>query len=236
MSNARDRQLQREDDDIDHILARLCARKGKPNRAQSKPSLPRASRAVATQEHSAYWNRYMEPIVSAEHKDPKTGEIKSIVQTRRVGTLVDEMHGNKTNKEISMEEYRAFQYLGELASKVNGHSQGVSSYGERIEASPPSQRCLTSDERMTARKAFEAGCNAMFGVECADGQLEIDFQEAHVVLKAMEATDKAISKKWVGAQLTHYTGAGQQQACGYFAVKRALRRLAIHFGFIKPQP
>ena len=208
MSNARDRQQRHDDDDIDEILARMRARKGSPNRVHQRP---RRQPVAVKAEPSALLKRHVEPIITAEHKDPKTGELQCIVQTHRFVCLVEVMARDKKNP-LPMQYHRAWERLMELHLIASGRSQGVSSYGEYFQASPPSQRSLTTDKKLSAARQFEAAIQAMWATPCADGRLAWNRELMTPLWHAMVFDDKSIDKKSVGSQITHFIGAGQQQA------------------------
>lgn len=201
-----ERQRQREQVDVE----KQAKTKGKKLPGPPRPDLDARLANVA---------RYVEPILAQNSR---------MVETYRFVSLVDTMAGNKL---IPRELQAAADTFKELYLTVAGPSQGVGSYGEYAQASPPSQRMLTTNDRMEARKRFMAAFRAAFGVETSEGRWVIDQQLMKLVLPAILNDGKELSQADIGRARTRYSGRAQCGAAGGVVILEALTRLCLHFGY-----
>lgn len=206
MSTALQKQRQRDQAEIE----RQAKKKGKRLPGPPPPDLDVRLAQVA---------RYVEPILA---------ENSRMVETYRFVSLVDTMAGNKL---IPRELQAAADTFKELYLKVAGPSQGVGSYGEFQQASPASQRMLTTNERMDARKRFMAAFKATFGVETAEGRWVVDQQLMKLVLPAILNDGKELTQAEIGRARTNYSGRAQTAAVGAAVILESLTRLSLHFGY-----
>lgn len=163
--------------------------------------------------------RYVEPILA---------ENSRMVETYRFVSLVDTMAGNKL---IPRELQAAADTFRELYLKVAGPSQGVGAYGEVQQSSPPSQRMLTTDDRLKSKTRFMAAFRAVFGVETSEGRWVMDQQLMKLILPAMLNDEGKLSQMDIGKARTRYTGRAQSAAVGAAVILEALTRLSLHFGY-----
>lgn len=206
MTTPLQKQRQREEAEIE----KAAKKKGKRLPGPPPPDLDKRLANVA---------RYVEPILAQNSR---------MVETHRFVSLVDTMASNKL---VPSELQAAADRFKELYYKVAGPSQGVSSYGEYTQSSPASQRMLTTNSRMEARKQFMAAFRAVFGVETNEGRWVADQELMRLVLPAILSDGNELSQADIGRTRTRYTGRAQVGSAGGTVILEALTRLSLHFQY-----
>lgn len=206
MSTPLHKQRQREAAELE----KAAKKKGKRLPGPPPPDIDRRLANVA---------RYVEPILAQNSR---------MVETHRFVSLVDVMAGNKL---VPRELQAAADRFKELYLTVSGPSQGVGSYGEYQQSSPASQRMLTTDRRLDARKEFMAAFRAVFGIETNEGRWVVDQQLMKLVLPAILNDEGKLSQADIGRERTRYTGKAQTAAVGAAVILEALNRLCLHFQY-----
>lgn len=206
MATALEKQKAREAAELE----RQAKRKGSKLPGPPRPDLDSRLATVA---------RHVEPILAANSR---------MVETYRFVSLVDTMAANKL---IPAELAQAAERFRELYLTVAGPSQGVGSYGEYQQASPASQRSLTTDRRLHAKRQFMAAFRAVFGVETNEGRWVADQQLMKLILPAILKDDRNYSQADIGRERTRYTGRAQCGAAGGSVILEALTRLSLHFQY-----
>ncbi len=206
MSTPLQKQRQREQAELE----KLARKKGKRLPGAPSPDTDRRLANVA---------RYIEPILA---------ENSRMVETHRFVSLVDVMAGNKL---VPRELQAAADKFKELYLTVAGPSQGVGSYGEYQQSSPASERMLTTDRRLEARKQFMAAFRAVFGIETNEGRWVVDQQLMKLVLPAILNDEGKLTQEDIGRERTRYVGRAQVGSAGGAIILEALNRLCLHFQY-----
>ena len=249
MSTALQRQKQREEQSLDEIIASLRSRPANTARMElydrvigenfckrevaaavnaRKHLASNRHRTLATAEQLATVARQLETIIAAEHKNPETGEVHTVEQTKRVASLVDLMG---KDGQLAMELTRAADTFRELFLTALGSSKGVSSYGEYSAASEPSGRLPATQHQLDAHAKLKHAAVAAFGVVRQDGRWALDEQLMQLVIPAMLSDKKNVTQGNIGQQRTRYTGSAQYRAAGGTIIHEVLERLSLHFAF-----
>lgn len=123
----------------------------------------------------------------------------------------------------------AARYYAALAFVADGPSQGIGRYGDWQQASPNWQRMITSDERMLARRMFDAARKAAFGLRDRDGEWTFDELARHAIEPLILGDDQAMTMGDLGRHLTPYRSRSGASAAGTAEVGQVLRRLRLFF-------
>lgn len=133
-------------------------------------------------------------------------------------------------RRISPNMVRAAQYYMMLAYVADGPSIGVGRYGDGENGSPAYGRSLTSDERLIARRVFEAARRAAFGVKDITGREVFDEAARFVLEPILLGDETSRSMTQVGEFLSTYQGENGRSVSGTTEVVAVLRRLRAFFG------
>lgn len=180
---------------------------------------------ISAEELTAPFKRQIETIIAAEHTNPETGEVYTVSGGERVISLVDAMA-----RELPADLSQAADEFRMLFFQAMGESKGVSSYGDYVAASPPSQRTGTTPQKMAAYEKLKLAAIAAFATVNKERKIIWDEELMQQIIPAILSDDKKITQGAIGRALTNYTGAKQTPAAGGTYVQSVLRRLAFHFG------
>ncbi len=234
------RQQQREDADIDAIIQRMRARKpvdGRMDPADAyeysranwikRQSIAVRERVVAKPVPREYWafmERRFEEIKNPDQVDLPEKPADKL--TDMAVSLVD--HMAKENH-VYGDQHRAATVFRNLFFTAMGRSNGISSYGEYVASSPPSQRMITSPEQMQAYAELKHAALAAFGVVRKDGRWALDEQLMQIIIPAILSEKKAVTQGAIGKERTRYADKTILRGAGGAIISEVLNRLSLHF-------
>lgn len=124
----------------------------------------------------------------------------------------------------------AIQYYAVCAFVADGPSVGVGRYGNDGGSAPAWGKSITTDERIQARRIFEAARLAAFGVKDRSGRWVCDEAARQAIEPVLLGDDQAWSMNKVGAFLSTYKPeTSAASAAGTQEIVQVARRLRLFF-------
>lgn len=124
----------------------------------------------------------------------------------------------------------AIQYYAVVAFVSDGPSIGVGRYGDGGGSAPSWGKSITSDERMQARRIFDAARMAAFGIKDRSGRWVCDEAAKQALEPVLLGDDQAWSMNKIGAFLSTYKPeTSAASAAGTQEIVQVARRLRLFF-------
>lgn len=155
-----------------------------------------------------------------------------VPQIEQLARPTERKDGKIEKPAVSPSMKQAAQWYAVLAFVADGPSVGVGRYGtSNGGGSPPWGKSITSDERMMARKIFDAARLAAFGVKDRTGRWVCDEAARLALEPVLLGDDQAWSMARVGAFLGSYEQTkSASSTAGKQEVVQVARRLRLFFG------
>jgi hypothetical protein len=124
----------------------------------------------------------------------------------------------------------AIQYYAVVSFVADGPSIGVGRYGDGGGSAPSWGKSITSDERLQARRIFDAARMAAFGVKDRSGRWVCDEAARQALEPVLLGDDQAWSMNKIGAFLSTYRSeTSAASAAGTQEIVQVARRLRLFF-------